>query len=116
MYAEPHKNVIVKTEDLLHIYGYPSSTAVVDRELDALRERGLISVGYNVENPLSANITPTPLTLHFIARCSGSIDPISYYAGKVREVVNNGVEKVESSEGPTKKDDGAVEGEVVDGK
>jgi len=44
----------------------------LDRELDALRNHGLINGGFDFhKNNLDAEITPTTLGLHFYARCQG---------------------------------------------
>ena len=57
---------ITQTEDLERL----------DRELDDLRERGLIGSGFgggfHVEPELTADITPTPLALYLFVRAQGS--------------------------------------------
>lgn len=43
----------------------------LDRELDHMRNLGLISGGFHVGATLVADVTPTPLSLHLYARVSG---------------------------------------------
>lgn len=55
----------------------------LDREMDCLRELGLISLGFQIGNTTVAYITPTTLALHMYVRCQGSrLSPIEWFALK----------------------------------
>jgi hypothetical protein len=83
--ARPHQPVMMDQQGLCDLYGYPSSVQVIDRELDSLREKGLIVGGFDVSNSESADVTPTPLCLHFIARCDGAVDSVAYYKYRISQ-------------------------------
>jgi hypothetical protein len=59
----------------------------IDRELDHLRELGLITSGFNGFGPdLVAEIQPTALALHLYVRAQGSLEtPIDYFRIKPEE-------------------------------
>lgn len=61
----------IREEEIFNVAG-SEDIDVIDRELDSLRNYGLIGGGFNMHNStLEADITPTSLALHFYARCNG---------------------------------------------
>ncbi len=84
------KEVLVNCEKLAEITGV-TDLHRLDRELDHLRSLDLIQGGFRPDSN-EADITPTPLALHFFARCRGGIsDAVAYYNARPEVILETGL-------------------------
>ena len=74
------RSLTLSLETLIEITG-ETDIQRLDRELDHLREIGLIKGGFNALEPaINAEIEPSALALHMFVRCQGSRkSPIDYF-------------------------------------
>lgn len=75
------EDLVVELAELIEVSGV-QDTDRLDRELDSLREQGLLSDGgFPAEQPLrDVQLTPSPLALHLYVRAAGSrVSPVDYF-------------------------------------
>ena len=73
------QEVIVSVDKLPELFSI-QDVQRLDRELDHLRELGLIEGGIVLDSSNTANLTPTPLAMHLYVRSQGSrLSPMTYW-------------------------------------
>lgn len=77
---------LVITLDVLKQITAESDIHRLDRELDHLREIGLINGGFLPGIDTSAHVSPSPIALHMYVRCQGvRVSPTEYFGLKLKQ-------------------------------